>query len=80
MMDEAERIYRESSSSRGDLKYTYNEAMENQPVTLKLALPDGSYGYWPENANFPQRRFNPDRIPTPLIPSECLLRPDARAV
>lgn len=64
---QAERIYRESRYSRESLKYTYQEAMENHPTILKREGAGGRFERWPDNERFPEDRFNPDRIPAPII-------------
>jgi hypothetical protein len=71
---ELRRAFRESTYSRFDLKYTYCEQIENKPYTVKLIVEGGRHERWPDNAGFSPHRFNPDRIPAPLISHECFLK------
>jgi hypothetical protein len=75
----AEETYQQSEYS-GGTKYTYRETyMENQPYTLKRVGEGGGYEHWNDKAGFAPRRFNPDRIATPLIPSRALVPAEAAA-
>ena len=63
----------------GAVKYTYREHMENQPYTLKRVSGGGHFTHWDDKAGFAPRRFNPDRIPAPLIPSRVLVPAEVAA-
>ena len=58
---------------RRDLKYTYREDLPHHPYTVKRVGEGGSHEYWNEKDKFARNRFNPDKIPPPIIQSELLL-------